>query len=226
MIHSHENGRSPCPGINTFANHGFIPRDGFNVSFAEIRAGIVEAANFHPSLIDSIIAAGVGGSTTEYDDTIHLDDLAIHGFPGEVDGSMSRNDIFFGDNHSFNATIWDMSFAHFHNPVVSVQDAAQVCVDRFAADDAANPEFDPKSPEGTPPMTVCFGSAGLYMLLMRDADGNPVRDWINTFFRHERLPEGWAKWPTPVTADDLNASLEAVMAAASGLTPSVRRHLL
>lgn len=41
----------------------------------------------------------------------------------EHDGSMSRGDIFFGDNYSFNDTIWQITKAMFVEDTISVSTA-------------------------------------------------------------------------------------------------------
>ncbi|KAL0943142.1 chloroperoxidase-like protein [Colletotrichum truncatum] len=41
--------RSPCPMVNTLANHGFLPRSGLNVSLADLVAGFTAAVNLDPA---------------------------------------------------------------------------------------------------------------------------------------------------------------------------------
>ncbi|MAD84136.1 MAG: hypothetical protein CL912_14330 [Deltaproteobacteria bacterium] len=60
----------------------------------------------------------------------------------EHDGSLSRNDIFFGDNHSFNSSIWDSVAASFTNATISLSTANSARATRLAAAAAVNPEFN------------------------------------------------------------------------------------
>lgn len=41
--------RSPCPGINTLANHGYIPRSGQGISLQQVVAALEDAVNFAPN---------------------------------------------------------------------------------------------------------------------------------------------------------------------------------
>ncbi len=60
----------------------------------------------------------------------------------EHDGSLSRNDIYFGDNHSFNSTIWDSVAASFTNRTIPLATAVSVRAARFVAAAAVNPTFN------------------------------------------------------------------------------------
>ncbi|KIK65092.1 hypothetical protein GYMLUDRAFT_117100, partial [Collybiopsis luxurians FD-317 M1] len=37
--------RAPCPGLNTLANHGYIPRSGRNITFIPLLRAIMEVYN-------------------------------------------------------------------------------------------------------------------------------------------------------------------------------------
>ncbi|WYZ38428.1 hypothetical protein EsH8_III_000342 [Colletotrichum jinshuiense] len=114
-------GRSPCPGLNAIANHGYLPRDGRNISQEILTKALNESVNLHSSL-------------SEF--------LAVHGDFIEHDASLSRADAYFGDNVSFNETIWAGSksilFAKDPIPLASFAKAREA---RFQASMAENPEF-------------------------------------------------------------------------------------
>lgn len=71
-------GRSPCPFLNTASNHGFLPRDGFNVSHQQIFDGFKEALNFDSSALLAAVTLGQTTSTTGHPSTMHMDDLNVH----------------------------------------------------------------------------------------------------------------------------------------------------
>ncbi|KAI4192843.1 MAG: hypothetical protein LQ346_004143 [Caloplaca aetnensis] len=71
-------GRSPCPGINALASHGYLPRNGLNISMEQFITGITEGLNFETNF--TIFAVGVyqNFTTTGYNNTLNLDDLDHH----------------------------------------------------------------------------------------------------------------------------------------------------
>ncbi|EEB97921.1 hypothetical protein MPER_02663, partial [Moniliophthora perniciosa FA553] len=40
-----DDARGPCPGLNTLANHGFLPRDGKNITIPIVLQGAVDGFN-------------------------------------------------------------------------------------------------------------------------------------------------------------------------------------
>ena len=97
----------------------------------------------------------------------------------EHDSSLSRNDIYFGDNHSFNQTIWDQTTTHFPNPTISFVDAAAARSARLAAATAANPEFNMTAAE----QQNSYIESALYMGTFGDiTTGNAVKEWVEVLF--------------------------------------------
>ncbi|EEB97652.1 hypothetical protein MPER_02989, partial [Moniliophthora perniciosa FA553] len=43
--------RSPCPGLNTLANHGFLPRNGSNITIPAVLEAGLEGFNVHQDLL-------------------------------------------------------------------------------------------------------------------------------------------------------------------------------
>ncbi|KAF9448598.1 aromatic peroxygenase precursor [Macrolepiota fuliginosa MF-IS2] len=114
--------RGPCPGLNTLANHGYIPHNGI-VSPAQIIAGIQECYN-----MENKFASFITYAAHLVDGNIVTDLLSIGatnpktGTPPpapaiaggldthkvyEGDASLTRADAYWGDNHSFNQTLFD-----------------------------------------------------------------------------------------------------------------------
>jgi hypothetical protein len=58
------------------------------------------------------------------------------------DGFLSRQDIYFGDDHAFNATIWDSVTAWFTNSTISLSTAITARAAHLVAATAVNPVFD------------------------------------------------------------------------------------
>ena len=71
-------GRSPCPGINALANHGYLPRNGLNVSLEQFIIGIREGLNFDAEFTTDAVAVYQKFTTTGYNNTLNLNDLDHH----------------------------------------------------------------------------------------------------------------------------------------------------
>ncbi len=98
----------------------------------------------------------------------------------EHDGSLSRNDIYFGDNHSFNSTIWDSVAASFTNRTIPLATAISVRAERFAAAAAVNPTFNLTASE------VQFSGieSALYMTVFADPEikSEARTEWVGVLF--------------------------------------------
>jgi hypothetical protein len=75
----HIAGRSPCPMLNSLANHAFLPRSGLNVSVDDLVNGLERAINLSPNSSRPVALLAATTSTTGNPNTINLDDLNKHG---------------------------------------------------------------------------------------------------------------------------------------------------
>lgn len=104
--------RSPCPGLNTLANHGILPRDGKNLDIPTVAAAALLAYNISTDAVNVFGALGLAASTTGDAKTFHLKDLAQHDPQVlEHDASMTRNDSYFGDDLAFSETAFARTVA-------------------------------------------------------------------------------------------------------------------
>ncbi|CVK95124.1 related to chloroperoxidase [Fusarium mangiferae] len=201
--------RSPCPMVNAVANHGYLPRDGLHISLEDLIVAFTDAINLDPAATTLV---GTKALTTGNNGTFNLDDLNKHGVI-EHDGSLSRADIFFGDNHSFNETIWAATASHFTEPTISIATAAKARKDRLKAAEAANPEFSLPADL----QQFSFIETALYLSVFGNLnDGNAKTEWVKTLFQEERLPfdEGFKRSDDVITAAGI-LGLVAKVAVAS-----------
>ncbi|KAK0194835.1 Peroxidase, family 2-domain-containing protein [Armillaria mellea] len=193
--------RSPCPGLNTLANHGFLPRDGKNITIKTVLDAGLEGFNIDPTVL--ILAAKVGLLTTNAPDSFTLDDLKLHGTI-EHDASLSRSDFLLGDNLHFNETIYTTLTQS--NPGVdyfNATSAGQVQKKRLADDTIANPGIINTIKE----FTVRTRESALYLSIMGDPlTGIAPKKFVDIFFREERMPieEGWTKPSTLITGQTIS----------------------
>ncbi|KAK0213363.1 Peroxidase, family 2-domain-containing protein, partial [Desarmillaria ectypa] len=194
--------RGPCPGLNTLANHGFLPRDGKNITINMVlKPGLADGFNIDPSIL--ILATKVGLLTTDAPDSFTLGDLKLHGTI-EHDASLSRSDNLLGDNLHFNETIYTALIES--NPGVdyfNVTSAGQVQKKRLADDILANPGITITIKE----FIIRTRESAIYLSVM----GDPVMGveqcyrFVDIFFREERFPvkEGWTKPTTLITSQTI-----------------------
>jgi hypothetical protein len=98
--------RSPCPGLNALANHGFLNRNGRNIGGQDIidaarlalslSPRILEIAVLNAQTVDNIFPGGIM-SGLDILNTTH--DIIEH------DASISRSDAYLGDFVSPNTTL-------------------------------------------------------------------------------------------------------------------------
>ncbi|KAJ6497277.1 Cloroperoxidase [Mycena sanguinolenta] len=194
--------RSPCPGLNTLANHGYLPRNGRDISIPMILKAAIDGFNVGPDTI--LQAAKFGLLSGDAPATLDLDALKLHNLI-EHDASISRNDLAVtGDNLHFNETIFTtLANANPRVDYYNAMSAAQVQDERLAISLATNPNITntPKEVE------VRTRESGLYLSVM----GNPLtgvapKQFVQIFFREERLPiaEGGKRSTTTITAETLD----------------------
>lgn len=72
--------RSPCPMVNAVANHGFIARDGLNISMQDLITGFNNSVHLASAATQLVGAKALLASTTNTNfTTFNLDDLSRHG---------------------------------------------------------------------------------------------------------------------------------------------------
>ncbi|THU90500.1 Cloroperoxidase [Dendrothele bispora CBS 962.96] len=182
--------RGPCPGLNTLANHGFIPRDGRGLNVSVILDG------------GFTLAAKVSLLATNDPLSFTLDDIKLHGNI-EHDASLSRVDFALGDNVHFNETIFStLANSNPEADVYNTTSAGHVQQARLADSEAKNPNLTNTDKE----FFIRSAESAFYLSVM----GNPLtgvapKNFVQIFFREERLPiaEGWQRSETPINASTL-----------------------
>ena len=132
--------RGPCPMLNTLTNHGFLPRDGRNLTKVNVVAGLKEGLNFNASLgelmWEQAIIANPGPNATFFT----LEMLNVHGVL-EHDASLSRADAYFGNNHVFNETVFNQSRKWWTDETITAKQLAHSKIYRQLESRATNPNY-------------------------------------------------------------------------------------
>ncbi|KAK1222357.1 hypothetical protein PQX77_014807 [Marasmius sp. AFHP31] len=227
--------RGPCPGLNTLANHGFLPRNGRNITIpmfidaglseipsadgesGELTHSFIEGFNVHHDLL--ITAAKAALFTSVLDDRVDaLANIALHGNI-EHDASVSRQDHALGDNIAFNETIFTtLANSSPGSDFYNTTSAGQVQKARLEQSRDSNPSFRNTIKE----FQIRTRESSLYLSVMGDPlTGNAPKEFVNIFFREERMPlaEGW-KIPRTMMTPQTDGALFAAIARASQWQPN------
>ncbi|POS81345.1 hypothetical protein DHEL01_v200275 [Diaporthe helianthi] len=152
--------RGPCPGLNTLANHGYLPRNGI-VTIGQINSATAEVFNMGADLSTLLATGGAidGGDILSQQMSIGGPDKRVgllngalndifgtpSGISGHGDASATRNDFYLnGDNISFQPEL----FKQLHqqalargNGTYNVAAVKEHFKTRYAASKAANSQF-------------------------------------------------------------------------------------
>ncbi|KAK1566299.1 Chloroperoxidase [Colletotrichum navitas] len=195
--------RSPCPVINSLANHGYLPRDGKNISNEQFTTAFLTAINFDEKFVSMVAEPVFAVSTTGNPKTVNLKDLEKHNVI-EHDGSLSRADIdVTGNANKFDAVVWNGVKAHFTGPTVDSKTMAFVRSERTRVAKATNPSFNLTEKQ----VGVAYVEAALALGLMAGDFKNPhaPTEYMNILFEQERFPfnEGFQRSATKITGDQV-----------------------
>ncbi|USP80413.1 hypothetical protein yc1106_07687 [Curvularia clavata] len=208
--------RGPCPMMNTLANHGFLPRDGRNITKPNAISALNTALNFDVTLAgimwDQAIIANPEPNATFFT----LNDLNRHNVL-EHDASISRTDAYFGNNHVFNQSVFDTSRKYWTAETLNAQMLANSKVFRQIESCATNPTYRFTN------VTEAFslGEMAAPFIVFGDMSTVTVKKkFVEYFFENERLPTelGWRKKVDPVTLENITAVSHAIGVATSLLT--------
>ncbi|KAI0466589.1 Cloroperoxidase [Xylaria cf. heliscus] len=183
--------RGPCPMMNTLANHGYLQRDGKNITRENAIKALADGLNFNPTLsnimFDQAIIANPEPNATYFT----LDHLNKHNLL-EHDASLSRTDAYFGNNHVFNETVFEETMRYWVEPVVDANMLANSKVARQLSSKAFNPTYT---------FTLVteefsLGEVVAPVIAFGDTEAVTVnRTLVEYFFKNERLPTalGWKR---------------------------------
>ncbi|KAH7377883.1 Chloroperoxidase [Pyrenochaeta sp. MPI-SDFR-AT-0127] len=210
--------RGPCPMMNTLANHGFLPRDGRNITRANAIAALGNGISFDENLAgimwDQAIIANPEPNATLFT----LDHLNVHNLL-EHDASLSRSDAYFGNNHVFNRTVFDTSRQWWTDKTLTAKQIAHSKIFRQVVSRASNPNYTfTASVEN-----FSLGEMAAPFIVFGDmVAGTVERALVEFFFENERLPTelGWKKKAVPVTLENIMATSALVRNATNLITGS------
>lgn len=126
--------------MNTLANHGFINHDGRNLTRDVIVNGLQAGISFDPALANIMFDQALVANPEPNATFFTLDQLNVHNLL-EHDGSLSRADAYFGNNHVFNETIFTETMTYWDGEILTANTFAMSKIGRQASSKAKNPEY-------------------------------------------------------------------------------------
>jgi len=209
--------RGPCPGLNTLANHGFLPRNGI-ASPTQIINAVQEGFNMGNDLaifntflallvngnpVTNLLSIGGKSPLTGMDppppSMALVAGLDNHG-TFEGDTSMTRGDAFFGNNFLFNETLFEqfLSFSdQFGGGNYTLDVATELRFQRTQQSTMTNPNFTFTSRQFS-----AYAEAVLPSILFVDGR-NPVGTGLNkddarSIFENMHMPDDFHRAAEPL----------------------------
>jgi len=188
--------RSPCPMLNALANHGYLPRDGKNISPEQLTLALQERVGLSWPLSKVLVSGAFDVAHAK--GRLDLSDLSKHGDGKnggiEHDASLSRVDAALSNNHQA-----DFNKERFEKLVSFSTDGQYLTVADLAAarnyfsDDSKknNPQFS-WSPQAD---RAAWGECVLITQVL-GRDGKISVPDLRSFFEQEKFPQGWQKHPS------------------------------
>jgi len=205
----HSKSRSPCPFLNSCANHGILPNDGKNIRlevFARLlkKAGVAD--KLASTLVDQIKKIAVtnnGKDSTRPVDAIDLADLIPHGLI-EHDLSISRWDVVTpaaGDNFADGKLMGKLIAFTSKFATDNGNDGKTITLSSLGAWHNERKRLELEERKHTPASDfrtkfLCAGEAFLLLNVLGRDGQISVKD-ANTFLFHEKFPEKWTPPQNP-----------------------------
>ncbi|KAM5384540.1 hypothetical protein ACJZ2D_001285 [Fusarium nematophilum] len=168
--------RSPCPFMNTLANHDFVPHNGRNVTRTPFIEAIQEALGLDEPFVTQIFETGL----VTFDlDMLHNTHGAI-----EHDGSLSRRDAVFDPANQFDDDTFDNFIGYFGNSKIMNTSSLANARARHALDmSLINPQFSIAEAE----VPVIVGENAMLLSIFGNPDTAIARRSFIEFFFSELL---------------------------------------
>ncbi|KAI0595063.1 Chloroperoxidase [Biscogniauxia sp. FL1348] len=213
--------RSPCPMLNTLANHGILPRDGKDITEEDTIAALGTGLNFDAELSRSLHKVAITTNPMPNATIYSLDHLSRHNIV-EHDASLSRSDAYFSDPAVFNRTIFDETKSYWTSPVVDLRQAALSRLARVKTSRNEDPNFTLNEENGLTEVALFLSVIGDF------TTATAIKSNLEYFFENERLPVqlGWTRPDNVFTNSDLDNMVQRVVQATeevSGGASKLRR---
>ncbi|KAI8611166.1 hypothetical protein BC830DRAFT_1069046 [Chytriomyces sp. MP71] len=174
--------RGPCPALNSLANHGYLPRNGQEISAEMLLSAIKQV--FHMD------ASPLLGSVFKGKFTVDLDDLAEHGHSSlEHDVSLTRHDHALGLGHAVVPELVEALISESRDgQFITADDIAAFRAQRWKEAERNNFNLDFGLPQQ---VTACVETSVALNVLGRN--GKIPIDHVLSFLLEERIPDNYIR---------------------------------
>jgi len=171
--------RGPCPGLNALANQGYLPRDGKDISIAQVETALMDGLHMSSTLASTLARAlrPICRANGEFD----LYDMRKHNVV-EHDRSFTRLDFRQGDNYTFQPAMFQALLDDAEGGPITIQTLAKTYVRRKKECKRS----------GTPGLSLNLWLVNLIQTVSfyHTAAMNPLtRETMTTFYVEERFPD-------------------------------------
>ncbi|CAG8604287.1 21484_t:CDS:2, partial [Dentiscutata erythropus] len=181
--------RSACPALNTLANHGYLPRDGENITSQQLIKALQDVYNLSGALATMATYNGVVTTGLLFQKSFNLEQISKHNAL-EHDASLTRKDKYFGDPLKVDHELVDKFLEQQVDGKITMDSAAKYNRIRVNNSKEFNPEFTYGFMQ-----KVLSANEGVMLLNIFGAATNGEIDigLLEAFLKHEKIPEGWRK---------------------------------
>lgn len=210
--------RSPCPALNTLANHGYLPREGKSITQEMLVDGLHSAFNVDPKFVEKLAKQAFGGlfpvPALIRPKTLDLETLAKNGVIVH-NASLTRPDM--GPNYSPEVvpSMVEALLADSPNDWIYPRTILKTRERREAESKRARGDRSVGNTGlSVQAQTLAYGEAALLLLALngtgRDIPKNDpnMRQWpvvpkkaMRTWLLEERLPDGFVAAPLLITEE-------------------------
>ncbi|KAL4869877.1 hypothetical protein BDV12DRAFT_184841 [Aspergillus spectabilis] len=210
--------RSPCPLLNTLANHNYIPRNGRGITGENLIDALTKALNLNGTLAEGMAAQALSANPDPNAESFTLDHLNQHNVV-EHDASISRLDAYFGNPQPFSPSVFAQTRKYWTGSTVTAAMLANSKVARQLDSKAFNPEY---SYTETVDQTSLSEVGGPILVFGDVEKGTVDREVMEYFFVNERLPTemGWRASAEAIGPEHVEKVCGMIASAANLLTGS------
>lgn len=185
--------RCGCPAMNSLANHGFVNRNGSNITVGEVIPLMKEVFHLSEELATIVTGLAVLSADDPASGRFDYGMLNRHNI-FEHDASLTRKDAYLGgDGHTIDPVALEKFLGHFEGKQwIDLNDAAAARYERVLESREKNPTFLYQDQQ----IITTYGETIKYFRTMVDPRSNKTSaEFVKILFSEERLPvkEGWQR---------------------------------
>lgn len=176
--------------INALANHYVLPHSGKGITKGMAVEALTKSINLDSSIANVFASVAVTANPDHSAHFFDLDQIDKHGLI-EHDVSLSRNDVAFGDNHSFDKEIWeDVMKTYGDATETNFASVSQARYERVEACKKAHADAKKEFQYGIKEFVLSYGESALFLgILGSPKEGRIPLEYLRVLFRKFYLGE-------------------------------------